>query len=122
MFPRASEQTVLDKLDTYLRDAYARSENVITDSDDRDLFARHWANARALSEVHKRVLINPSSVALGDQGSGSWLLTQIQDIERIALEERALADALLLTYEEVDVVAEAPITRSSACVPTVFTP
>jgi len=115
LWPRLSESKVLDKLDAYIADGYRRGADLATAAE-RDAYATEWAYWRAFDNVHQRVLVNPSTIGLGGQGNAAWLLTQIQDIERQALRAFEAAEAIL-----VGVVADpTPVTRQSACVPTLF--
>jgi hypothetical protein len=115
LWPRLSETKVLDKIDAYLAEGYRRGADLATAAE-RDAYATEWAYWRGFDNVHQRVLVNPSTIGLGGQGNASWLLTQIQDIERQAIRARDAAEAIL-----VGTVADpTPVTRQSACVPTIF--
>jgi hypothetical protein len=118
LWPRVSEVEVDTMIEAFITDAQARGGAVIDDGDpDLDTFIENWVYWRAFDDVHLRMLVNPSSYSLGGQGGASWLLTQIQDVERLALEARDAANAVLAVWL-VDVVDEAPIARESACVKT----
>lgn len=103
-------------LEAFLLDGYTRGAVIDVDAD-LDSFAESWAYWRAFDDVHTRMLVNPSTYALQGQGSAAWLLTQIQDVEKKAIEARDAAGLILDAYI-IEEIVEAPITRDSACVPT----
>lgn len=121
LWPRLSEDASDELLAGYLADGVVQATAApISAGPDRDAAAIEWAYWRAFDEVHKRLLINPSSISLGGgEGSANWLLTQIQDVEAQALAARDAFYAIVERVLSVEVVGH--VTRSSACVPTSFT-
>lgn len=118
LWPRQTETEVDTLIGAFLEDAVARGSAVIDEGDpDLDAFIENWVYWRAFDDVHLRMLVNPSSYSLGGQGGASWLLTQIQDVEKQALEAREVATGILEVWL-VEIIDEAPITRESACVKT----
>jgi hypothetical protein len=126
LWPRLAPTKVEQKIQVWLTQAYAQLDDALADVDpapDPDLLnepARWWVYYRALDEVYKRKLINPSTVTLANEGSQSMLLTQIQDIKNEALEALAAYESFvddLLAPPDVDVQ---PIQAQSAMVATTY--
>lgn len=111
LWPDDDESTVEDRLDAYLADGYVKAGAV------GDEAARQWAYHRAYKGVYTRLLAQPSSVSLSDEGSASYTQTQIAAVG-------ALADQALATFEglmaSAVVVETVPARRGSASVPVRF--
>jgi hypothetical protein len=119
LWPRLSSNAVYDLLQGFITDAYHQAGmDEIAPGAERDAIAAQWVYYRAYDNVHDRLLINPSSVGLGDQGTAGWLLTQIQDVETKALQALESFTLMLGGALGGGDVALTPVTRESAFVAT----
>jgi hypothetical protein len=110
LWPNAEDEDVADRLRQYLTEGYAKAA-AVEDEDSLDEAARQWAYHRAFKGVYQRLLALPST-AEDDQGSQSFLLTQIEHVGE-------LADAALAAFEDLVAAAgttETVPTRMSASV------
>lgn len=94
-FPGKSAAQVEEKLAGFLTDATARAGE-ITDDDASDRFVTAWAYYRAFDEVYQRLALMPASVADSDEGSSSYLVTQIEMVRDLRDEMKDEADAILV--------------------------
>lgn len=94
LWPDLSEAKVNERLEVYLRQGTEQGAD-LSEATDRDEYTRQWSYYRAYDEVYQRRLMQPSSVEDRDEGSASWLLTQIEWIGQRRDEAKAAADAIL---------------------------
>ncbi len=92
-FPGETTRQVEARVQAYLTDATTRTA-AFTDETTGDEARTAWAYYRAYDAVYQRMVSLPSSVAFTDEGSGSYLVTQMQLIK----DER---DAAFEEYEEL---------------------
>lgn len=108
-FPKVAELDVENRVGVWLDEGY-REGVAITAGAVQDKAARNWAYYRAKTDVYYRLLSAPSSASLNDQGSASYLLTQIEHW-------KTEADAHLAAFEDAipvvtPVLAGLPTPRS----------
>ena len=105
LWPGQSLDTVDARLQAYLDEAVTKTA-AFTDTTDQVEAQKQWAYFRAYDAVYQRLVSLPSTVAFQDEGSGSYLVTQMQlmkerrDDARAAFEE--LEDALDAVVDELD--------------------
>lgn len=116
IWPDLSRNEALANISEYLAEGYARSA-AITDAGDKDEAARQWTYHRGHSAAYKRLLLQASTVEVGNQGSSSWLLTQIEHVGELAEQALAEFNALLATVDAVETLVPA---RASTSVPVQF--
>lgn len=104
LFPGESSTAISARLQGYLDEGYvkAAAENVLAAK--QDAAAKAWAYHRAYRAIYVRLTANPSSISLNDQGSSSFLVTQIENMKQLA--DSALAVFWELVPEEVKVARE----------------
>lgn len=85
------------KLETFLVEGYEEAAGVAVEG--KDGAARLWAYWRAWDEVYQRLLVMPSTVETSDQGSSSYLLTQMEHVGELAAEAKAEFDGIISTVE-----------------------
>lgn len=114
LWPRKDINVVSANLSEYLNEGYGKAA-ALSEADQHEA-ARQWAYYRAYKDVYKRLLAMPSTVQTSDQGSSSYLLTQMEHVGE-------LADAALAAHQalvEVVIVAEFPAVPASVCAPTTY--
>lgn len=84
LWPGVDGNVVRENLEQYLAEGYSKTAD--------DEAARTWAYYRAYQEVYERLLLTPSTVSINDEGSASYLLTQMEHVGQ-------LADAALAEFE-----------------------
>lgn len=84
LWPAEELDAVTEKLEEYLAEGYTKAEVLALSVGDRDEPARLWANYRAYQEVYERLLLLPSTVSTSDEGSSSYLLTQMEHVGELA--------------------------------------
>lgn len=113
-----SSDNVNTKLEAYLTDAAVRVAD-IADADDADSATKAWAYYRAYDGIYQQMVRLPSTVEFSDEGSGSYLVTQMQlmkDLRDEALAEfTALLDAAAVVTEETP-----PVPRASVSAPVTY--
>lgn len=117
LFPGESSTAISARLQGYLDEGYTKAGEEAVASADQDAAAKAWAYHRAYRAIYVRLTSNPSTISLNDQGSSSFLVTQIENMKQLA--DGALAVFWELVPEEV-VAAREEIQPSSA-LPTRFT-
>jgi hypothetical protein len=94
IWPGLSLENVDTKIRAFIQDGEERTEDV----DDQDAAVKIWVYYRAKDEQYQRMVGMPSTVADSDEGSSSYLVTQIELVK----EER---DELLAEFEDLLVEA-----------------
>lgn len=94
LFPGEDPASLETRLNTYIVEAAARTDN--------DAAVKAWAYHRAFLAVYIRLTSKPASVEFEDQGSHSYLITQIENVYRLSQEYRDEYDRLVAA--EADVV------------------
>lgn len=86
LFPGEDSASITSRLDGYVQDAYERIQVAAPEmaAVDQDRAAADWAYYRVYTAVHLRLSAEPASASLDDQGSRSYLMTQIQNFRHLA--------------------------------------
>lgn len=88
--------TVAADITAWLTDAYANAiVAALTTQAARDVAARAYAYYRAFETILLDMSADPSSVEMPDQGSKSWLLSQIEKFEAIRDENKAVWEDII---------------------------
>lgn len=96
LWPGVSLTKVTEYLTAYLADADQQPAfDEITDVVVADRARKAWAYYRAFDEVYQRLLAQPSTVADSDEGSQSYVFTQITSMGERAAEQKALFDSII---------------------------
>lgn len=95
LWPLADAQVVQATIEAYLADAAAQPGVADLDSDDYDAALTTWAYYRAKDEELQRILGRPSSVDDSDEGSQSYLVTQMTMIREERDRWKAEFDAIM---------------------------
>lgn len=90
LWPGVDPNDIAQYIETYLTEGYAKAEVAALDAEDRDEPAKLWAYHRGYEAAYERLLLMPSTVATSDQGSASYLLTQMEHVGELA--SQALKD------------------------------
>lgn len=77
LFPGESSTTLSDRLSAYIADAVTR------EPDNKDA-AKAWAYHRTFMAVYVRLTANPHQETANDQGSHSYLMSQIENVRQLA--------------------------------------
>jgi hypothetical protein len=118
LWPGVDPTVVVGNLEEHLTEGYAKAA-AITDAATKDQAARQWAYAKAYGGVYRRILALPSTVSTSDEGSSSYLLTQMEHIGELA--EAAMAEFDRILAEATVIVEDVILApRSSASVPVQF--
>jgi hypothetical protein len=96
VWPGLSLENVDQKIRAFIQDGSERVAEV--DAESQDEAVKIWVYYRAKDEQYNRMVGMPSTVADSDEGSSSYLLTQIQMVK----DDR---DALLEEFEDLLVTA-----------------
>lgn len=96
-----TDDDVTARLQHYVDDALAKEP---TASDDA---VKAWAYHRAYRAIYVAMSASPATATLNDEGSRSYLVTQIQNF-------RDLSDAKLREWERLIAAAEAPTSEESS--------
>jgi len=106
-FPRAKRESVAvwtARVDAYLTEWLAQGVvkaaplAAIPDEANADIVTKKWATHLGLTAVYNRLLAMPSTVAIDEEGSSSFLVTQI---ERIGERAQELADEVEEILDEL---------------------
>lgn len=86
LFPGEDSASITARLDGYVTDAYQRINVAAPDmaEADKDRAAEDWAYHRAYTAVYIRLSAEPAQASLDDQGSRSYLISQIQNFRNMA--------------------------------------
>lgn len=95
LWPSAGLDEVQGFIAEYLAEGYVKAAGV----SEPDEAARQWAYYRAWDEAYQRMLLLPSTVSTSDEGSSSYLLTQMEHVGELAAEALAAFNAILVTAE-----------------------
>src|SRR5215208_1439014 len=79
LWPGVDLNEVVGFVGEYLTEGYVKASE-ISDADAMDEAARQWAYYRAYQEVYERLLLLPSTVSSSEEGSSSYLLTQMEHV------------------------------------------
>src|SRR4051812_21423845 len=88
LWPGIDLSVVSANIEEYLTEGYGRAAP-IADAGDKDEAAKQWSYYRAFGQAYRRLVRNPSTVSLNDEGSASTLLTQIEHVGELS--DKALA-------------------------------
>jgi hypothetical protein len=94
LWPGVSASKVNEYLAAYITDGETEAE-AITDETAQDRAVKQWAYYRAFDEVYQRLVSQPASVADADEGSQSYLVTQMQLMKERRDEALAAFEAIL---------------------------
>lgn len=116
LFPADTEAQVKERLQAYLREAYARSAVVaLEDEGEKDAAAEAWAYHRAYRAAHVEFSTSASRRSIEGQGSSSYDARQIANLAREAASWRTEYDRLA-----DDAEIEPRAARVSSTVRTIF--
>ena len=89
LFPGEDNAAITARLDGYVVDAYARINAAAPGmaEAEKDRAAEDWAYHRAFTAVFLRLSAEPARAELEDQGSRSYLVSQIQSFKTQAQEK-----------------------------------
>jgi hypothetical protein len=118
LWPGVSPEDVNEKLEAFLTEAAVKVAD-LEDATDVDTATTAWAYYRAFDEVYLRLVGLPSTVDFRDEGSGSYLVTQMNLMKELRdqalVEFTAILDAAAVVEE-----TSAPVPRSSVSAPISF--
>jgi hypothetical protein len=126
LYPNTDGAALAAHLGEYLAQGYAALAAAGVDVDtapDAGDAARAYAYWRAYGEVYEAMVARPSSFSLNNEGSGSWLLTQMDYMRTLRDEARADYDArvLVLTGSDTGAGDAGKDVRTTTAVPNRFT-
>jgi hypothetical protein len=127
LWPRARGETrpanaarIRQTLIAYLEEADGKTAALVGSDyeSQRDEARKRWAEYRAYDEVYQVRVMMPTTVETPEQGSSSYLVTQLQLLAE--LRDQALAEFNAIVDQlDVDVATTVPLTRESYSAPTI---
>lgn len=86
LFPGEDSASITARLDAYVTEAYQRINAAAPgmEEEDKDRAAEDWAYHRVYTAVYLRLSAEPAQASLDDQGSRSYLISQIQNFRNMA--------------------------------------
>jgi hypothetical protein len=106
-------------IEEFLQQGYDRAAGVTVEAD-QDEAAKQWARHRAFQAAYTRLLLNPSTVEPKDEGSSSFLLTQIEHVGELAADALAAHQAIIDAALVIDEQFAGPRTSASVAVRFAF--